>query len=143
MVDGQVQAVAVDDDELVDGALSESQLSSLGTKAGKGLRWALVGNLIMKVGSFTLSLAMVRLLAPHDFGLYAVALAANSFLIHVNDAGLIAATVQWRGRVEEMLATARTMAISVQPRRGTRSSGSAPRSWREPPGAPTPRRWCG
>jgi O-antigen/teichoic acid export membrane protein len=112
VVDGRVQAVAVDDDELVEGALSESELSSLGSKAGKGLRWALVGNLVLKVGSFALSLAMVRLLAPHDFGLYAVALAANAFLIHVNDAGLIAATVQWRGRVEEMLTTARTMAIS-------------------------------
>src|SRR4051812_30958550 len=55
---------------------------------------------------------MVRLLAPHDFGLYAVALAANAFLIHVNDMGMIAATVQWRGEIEEMAATARTMAIS-------------------------------
>ena len=66
----------------------------------------------MKVGSFALSLAMVRLLAPHDFGLYAVALAANAFLIHVNDMGMIAATVQWRGEVEEMAATATTMAIA-------------------------------
>ena len=112
MADGQVQAVAVDDDEHVEGAPRSRSSPPLGTQAGKGLRWALVGNLVMKVGSFTLSLAMVRLLAPHDFGLYAVALAANSFLIHVNDAGLIAATVQWRGRVEEMLTTARTMAIS-------------------------------
>jgi PST family polysaccharide transporter len=41
-----------------------------------------------------------------------VALAANAFLIHVNDMGMIAATVQWRGDVEEMLATATTMAIA-------------------------------
>ena len=55
---------------------------------------------------------MVRLLAPQDFGLYAVALAANAFLIHVNDMGMIAATVQWRGDIKEMAATARTMAIA-------------------------------
>ncbi len=85
---------------------------SIGRRAGRGLRWALIGNLVLKVGSFALSLAMVRLLAPHDFGLYAVALAANAFLIHVNDVGLIAATVQWRGDVDEMAATARTMAIT-------------------------------
>ena len=90
----------------------EPEVGSIGHRAGRGLRWALAGNLVMKVGSFALSLAMVRLLAPHDFGLYAVALAANQFLIHVNDVGLIAATVQWRGRVEDMLATARTMAIT-------------------------------
>lgn len=88
------------------------EASAIGRRAGRGLRWALGGNLVMRAGSFVLSLAMVRLLAPHDFGLYAVALAANAFLIHVNDVGLIAATVQWRGEVEEMAATARTMAIT-------------------------------
>ena len=90
----------------------EAQVSSIGRRAGRGLRWALGGNLVMKVGSFALSLVMVRLLAPHDFGLYAVALAANAFLIHVNDMGMIAATVQWRGEVDEMAATATTMAIA-------------------------------
>ena len=85
--------------------------SSIGQRAGRGLRWALAGNLVMKCGSFALSLAMVRLLAPQDYGLYAVALAANMFLIHVNDMGMIAATVQWRGKVEDMAATAATVAI--------------------------------
>jgi O-antigen/teichoic acid export membrane protein len=88
-----------------------SDLATIGRSAGSGLRWALVGNLVLKVGSFALSLVMVRLLAPHDFGLYAVALAAQAFLIHVNDMGMIAATVQWRGEVKHMAATATTMAI--------------------------------
>ena len=86
-------------------------LASIRSRAGAGLRWALVGNLVMKLGSFALSLAMVRLLAPHDFGLYAVALAANAFLIHVNDMGMIAATVQWRGDVQPMAATATSLAV--------------------------------
>ncbi|WP_051247663.1 oligosaccharide flippase family protein [Nocardioides halotolerans] len=85
--------------------------SAIGRRAGRGLGWALVGTLVFKAGSFVISLVMVRLLAPHDFGLYAVALAANAFLIHVNDMGMIAATVQWRGDIKEMAATARTMAI--------------------------------
>ena len=90
----------------------ETEVSAIGRRAGRGLRWSLGGNLVMKVGSFALSLVMVRLLAPHDFGLYAVALAANAFLIHVNDMGMIAATVQWRGEIEEMASTATTMAIA-------------------------------
>lgn len=91
--------------------LVEAQVSTIGRRAERGLRWALGANLVMKVGSFALSLAMVRLLAPHDFGLYAVAFAANAFLIHVNDMGMIAATVQWRGKVEEMTGTATSLAI--------------------------------
>jgi len=107
-----VQEAAIDVEPVIPDGEPPSQLSSIGSQAGHGLRWALIGNLVLKMGSFALSLAMVRLLAPHDFGLYAVALAANAFLIHVNDVGLIAATVQWRGDVEEMAATARTMAIA-------------------------------
>jgi PST family polysaccharide transporter len=52
------------------------------------------------------------LLAPADFGVYAVAVAAMAFVMHVNDVGLIAATVQWRGRLEDMAPTAATMAVS-------------------------------
>lgn len=89
----------------------DGRAASIGRSAGRGFGWALGGNLVFKVGSFVVSLVMVRLLAPHDFGLYAVALAANAFVMHVNDMGMIAATVQWRGEVEEMAATAATMAI--------------------------------
>src|SRR3954453_10436230 len=55
------------------------ELTSISRKAGRGLKWALFGSLITRAGSFGMSLILVRLLAPHDFGLYAVALAATSF----------------------------------------------------------------
>src|SRR5437773_6058622 len=35
-----------------------------------------------------------------------------AFVIHVNDIGRSAATVQWRGRLEDMAPTAATMAVS-------------------------------
>jgi O-antigen/teichoic acid export membrane protein len=92
-------------------AASTSSTTSIGRSAGRGFGWALGGNLVFKLGSFAISLVMVRLLVPHDFGLYAVALAANAFVIHVNDMGMIAATVQWRGDVKDMAATASTMAL--------------------------------
>ena len=69
------------------------------------------GTVLVKLGSFAMSLVLARLIAPQDFGLYAVALAANAFVIHVNDMGIIAATVQWRGRVEEMVPTGATLAL--------------------------------
>ena len=101
----------MDEVEVIKGGRSTDEEMTLGQRAGRGLGWALGGNLVFKLGSFAVSLIMVRLLAPHDFGLYAVALAANAFLIHVNDMGMIAATVQWRGEVASMAATARTLAI--------------------------------
>ncbi len=110
----ELSRVAVAAESVQEAAPDEpgAEASSLGRRAGRGLRWALGGNLVLKVGSFALSLAMVRLIAPEEFGLYAVALAANAFLIHVNDMGMIAATVQWRGSVAEMAPTARTLAVA-------------------------------
>lgn len=84
---------------------------AIGHKAGRGLRWSLLGTLATKVGSFAMSLVMARLLVPEDFGLYAIALAATAFVMHVNDVGIIAATVQWRGKLEDMAATASTLAL--------------------------------
>jgi O-antigen/teichoic acid export membrane protein len=89
----------------------QGTVSTIGRKAGRGLRWTLFGTLVTKVGSFAMSLVLARLLVPEDFGLYAIALTATQFVIHVNDVGIIAATVQWRGKLEDMAATASTLAI--------------------------------
>jgi O-antigen/teichoic acid export membrane protein len=90
----------------------DADISAIGHKAGRGVRWALSGTVLVKVGSFAMGLVLVRLIGPHDFGLYAVAFAANTFLIQVNNMGVIAATVQWRGRIEELLPTGATLAVA-------------------------------
>jgi PST family polysaccharide transporter len=85
---------------------TESHAATVGRQAGRGLRWALAGTVVGKLGSFVMSLVLARLLVPEDFGLFAIALAATQFAMHVNDMGVIAATVQWRGRVEDIIPTA-------------------------------------
>jgi O-antigen/teichoic acid export membrane protein len=89
-----------------------SDVGEVGRKAGRGLRWSLFGNVVMKAGSFAMSLVLARLLTNDDFGVFAIALAASQFVIHVNDAGVIAATVQWRGKLEEIAPTATVVAIA-------------------------------
>jgi PST family polysaccharide transporter len=66
----------------------------------------------MRLGGLALGMVLARLLTPEDFGLYAIALSVMYFLMHVNDVGLIAATVQWRGRLEQMAPTATTLALA-------------------------------
>jgi len=98
----------VEDDEVVESA----RAGSIVRQAGRGLRWSLVGILVTKMASFAIGLVLARLLTPKDFGIYAIALAATAFVIHINDVGIIAATVQWRGRLEDMAPTAATLAFS-------------------------------
>ncbi|MEU7888151.1 oligosaccharide flippase family protein [Microbispora bryophytorum] len=80
---------------------------------GLGLRWGIVAKVATKMISFGMNLVLARVLAPEDFGLYAVALAANQILFYINDAGIVAATVQWRGKIEEMLPTATAMVLAL------------------------------
>lgn len=86
-------------------------VESIGRKAGRGLRWSLLGNTVTKAASFVMSLVLARILAPGDFGIYAVALAATQFVMVVKDAGIMAAVIQWRGRIEEISATATVLAF--------------------------------
>ncbi|HEY0495129.1 MAG TPA: oligosaccharide flippase family protein [Kutzneria sp.] len=97
--------------------MSESEsppeaVGTIGRKAGRGLRWSLIGNLGTKLGSFTIGLILARLLVPADFGVFAVAAAATAFVMHVNDIGVIAAGVQWRGKLEDMAPTGTSIAIA-------------------------------
>ena len=85
---------------------------SIGRQVGRGLRWSLTGTMLTKVGSFAMGLVLARLLAPADFGVYAIALAATAILMRINDVGLIAATVQWRGKLEDVAPTAAAMAAT-------------------------------
>jgi O-antigen/teichoic acid export membrane protein len=101
--------------EDVNGEPTESgheHIDQIGQKARRGLTWSLAGNLANKSGSFVVGLVIARLLSPDDFGVFAVALAAMTFAVHINDAGIIAASVQWRGKFEEMAPTAATIALS-------------------------------
>jgi O-antigen/teichoic acid export membrane protein len=92
-------------------ATGELSAQAIARGAARGFSWGLLGNIVLKFGSFAMSLVLVRILTPENFGTYAIALAATAFVMHINDVGLIAATVQWRGKLEEMAPTATVMAF--------------------------------
>jgi O-antigen/teichoic acid export membrane protein len=100
-----------DDADVAPGSTSAEQVDDIGRKAGRGLTWSLFGTFGTKLGSFALGLVLARLLTPADFGVFAVALAVTAFAMHVNDAGIIAACVQWRGKLEEMAPTGAVIAV--------------------------------
>lgn len=86
-------------------------MGDISRAAGRGLRWSLIGTIAMRIASFGMGLVLARLLSPSDYGAYAIALSATQFVMHVNDVGLIAAVVQWRGRFDRMAPTATSLTI--------------------------------
>jgi PST family polysaccharide transporter len=101
-----------DEADLREADSSTEHVAQIGRKAGRGLTWSILGTVGTKFGSFAVGLVMARLLTPEDFGVFAVAVAAAAFAMFVNDAGIIAACVQWRGKLEDIAPTAAVIAFA-------------------------------
>ena len=65
-----------------------SQTSTIAQRVGRGLGWSTTSNLILRIGNFTMSLIMARLIAPDQFGVFAVALTTWSILGTLAEFGL-------------------------------------------------------
>lgn len=91
---------------------TEVEHEPIARRAGRGLRWSLLGTVTTKFGTFALGIVLARILTESDFGVYAVGLSAMYLLMSINDLGIIAATMHWRGRLSEMAPTATTIAAA-------------------------------
>jgi O-antigen/teichoic acid export membrane protein len=100
-----------DDADLAPRDSGHEHVNKIGRQARRGLTWSLLGNLSAKLGSFAVGLVLARLLSPADFGVFAIAFAAMTFALMVNDVGIISACVQWRGKLEDMAPTGATIAV--------------------------------
>ena len=67
---------------------------SLKSSVGRGLSWSLVNTMIVRIGTFALGIVLARLLAPDQFGVFAIALTVQMVLSTLADLGLGAALVQ-------------------------------------------------
>lgn len=77
----------------------------------RGLRLSFANTVLSRLSTFLLGLVLARLLAPADFGVYAIALLVQNLLLTFNDFGTGVAVVRHRGDVQPMLATAWTISI--------------------------------
>lgn len=72
--------------------MSEAPLQGRGVKAG--LAYGFLNNLTLRVGNLLLGVLLARLLAPEDFGVFAVALTVQVVLANLTDLGMTAYLVQ-------------------------------------------------
>ncbi|AWB91434.1 oligosaccharide flippase family protein [Aeromicrobium chenweiae] len=68
--------------------------TELGTRVGKGLAWSLANGLVLRLGTFVVGIALARILAPEDFGVFAIALTVQTILMNLADLGLAADLVR-------------------------------------------------
>jgi PST family polysaccharide transporter len=66
----------------------------LDTQVRRGLAWSALASLLVRGGNLVLGIVLARLLAPEDFGVFAVALTVLTVLVSLADLGLSADLVR-------------------------------------------------
>ena len=64
------------------------QTPGLSGRIAHGLAWSTVNSLVLRMGGFVVGIVLARLLAPEQFGVFAVALAVQAVLMTLADLGM-------------------------------------------------------
>jgi len=62
--------------------------TSLQALVGRGLAWSALSSLVLRVGNFLVGIFLARILAPEQFGVFAVALTVQTVLMTLADLGM-------------------------------------------------------
>jgi PST family polysaccharide transporter len=92
--------------------IHDGSADPLGHKVRKGLAWSLLNNGLSRAGTTITGIALAHILAPKDFGVYAVALVVCMALLSFNELGVSLAIVQWPGDVGAIVPTVATISIA-------------------------------
>lgn len=77
---------------------SKSQLSQL---LGKGLAWSSINAVVMRIGTFAVGIFLARILAPEEFGVFAIALTVQAVLMTLADFGLSSDLIRSKNHAEK------------------------------------------
>ena len=76
-------------DRRVDRAMADvEERADLSASVRRGLAWGTLNSLLLRLGNLALGVILARLLAPEDFGVFAVALTVQTVLLTLADMGM-------------------------------------------------------
>jgi PST family polysaccharide transporter len=91
--------------------------ATLGSAGGRvpiraALSLSMLNTVVGKAGTFLTGIVLAHLLAPADFGVYAVALVALTGLLAFNELGVSLALVRWQGDPRQIAPTVATISLA-------------------------------
>lgn len=84
---------------------------SLAERASRAFGWSFASNAVARLGSVPITIVLARLLGPHEYGTFAVALVALTAVLSFNDLGVSMAIVRWPGDPAEIVPTVATLSV--------------------------------
>ena len=86
---------------------------SLDRLVRRGLTWSFVNTASTRGINFLITVVLAHLVAPSDWGVFAVALVTMSLLLSLNDVGISSAIVRFPGDVRDIAATGATLILGA------------------------------
>jgi PST family polysaccharide transporter len=83
----------------------------LAGRATKALGWTFLNNMVGRFSTLGIGVALARILGPHEFGTFAVAMVALLALLSFNELGVSLAIVRWEGEPSEIAPTVATISV--------------------------------
>lgn len=82
----------------------------LGQQLGRGLAWSTLNSVVLRLGNFAVGVILARILAPEQFGVFAVALVVQAVLMTLADLGMSADLIR-SSNPERIAPTVATLAL--------------------------------
>lgn len=86
-------------------------MTGLSGRVGRSIAWSAAGSAIMRVGQLLVGIVAARLLAPEQFGVFAVTLVVYSIVVNVSEFGIASALVRSPREMDELAPTAVTVSL--------------------------------
>ncbi|MBB5959411.1 PST family polysaccharide transporter [Saccharothrix tamanrassetensis] len=86
-------------------------VTTLEGKVTSAIRWSAVNSLLQRVSQVGVGILLARLIAPEQFGVFAVALVVLNIVLSVSEMGVSVALVRTDGPVKDLAPTVTTLSI--------------------------------
>lgn len=86
-------------------------MTTLEGKVTSAIRWSAVNSLLQRVSQVGVGILLARLIAPEQFGVFAVALVVLNIVLSVSEMGVSVALVRTDGPVKDLAPTVTTLSI--------------------------------
>ena len=88
-----------------------SSTAGMSRKLAQGALWSGLNTAVLRLGQFVISIILARLISPHEFGVFVVALIIYLIVINVSELGVSAALVREIDNADRIAPTVSTIAI--------------------------------
>jgi PST family polysaccharide transporter len=97
--------------EVSEPKVTPSESQALSARVRKGALWVVASNLLLRIANLLLTAVVARILSPHDFGVFAVALTAYVIVASISDVGVASCLMRADLDIDSLAPTVATVSI--------------------------------